>query len=157
MLHPASSPIHSDPRFPLYPPNAISSVSGDPDASQKPAPNRVYTCKLPPTPASAAGLLVIGAAVPVGIVNRVAKGRIVVVGQLRVVAQNVVVLGRVGRPEGRTAGGSIGTWVGPAGPACIELPGRWLVLICEEGLVPPINTDSSDKCLSPDGGNKGDG
>ena len=30
-------------------------------------------------------------------------------------------------------------WVGPAGPGCTELPGR-LVLICEEGLVPPINT-----------------
>lgn len=34
--------------------------------------------------------------------------------------------------------------VGPAGPGC-KLPGRWLVLICEEGLVPPINTNSSDK------------
>lgn len=30
-------------------------------------------------------------------------------------------------------------WVGPAGPCCTELPGR-LVLICEEGLVPPIST-----------------
>jgi hypothetical protein len=30
-------------------------------------------------------------------------------------------------------------WVGPAGACCTKLPGR-LVLICEEGLVPPINT-----------------
>ena len=34
--------------------------------------------------------------------------------------------------------------VGPAGPGC-KLPSGWLVLICEEGIVPPINTNSSDK------------
>lgn len=45
--------------------------------------------------------------------------------------------------------------VGPTCPGCIELPGRWLVLICEEGLVPPINTNSSDKRLRQSIGNKG--
>jgi hypothetical protein len=106
-------------------------------------------CSSTTTPLSSAPLLIFGAAVSVGIVNRVAKGRVVALCQIGFVAQNVVVLGRVRRPEGIcTPGGSIGTCIAPAGPAC-ERAG-WLVLICEEGLVPPINTDSSDKCLSPD-------
>jgi hypothetical protein len=44
--------------------------------------------------------------------------------------------------------------VGP-GPSCIELPSGWLVLICKEGLVPPINTNSSDKRFGQTIGNKG--
>jgi hypothetical protein len=44
--------------------------------------------------------------------------------------------------------------IGPAGPGCIELPSGWLVLICEEGLVPPINTNSSDKRVGQIVGNK---
>ena len=46
--------------------------------------------------------------------------------------------------------------VGPAGPACVELPGGWFLLICEEGLVPPINTNSSDKRFRQSIGYKGE-
>ncbi|KAF2186845.1 hypothetical protein K469DRAFT_474974, partial [Zopfia rhizophila CBS 207.26] len=77
--------------------------------------------------------LELGGAVPV--VNGVAERGIVLLCHLRVAAQNVVVLGILALVEGP---------VGPAGPACIEAAGRWFVLICEEGLVPPINTNSSD-------------
>jgi hypothetical protein len=79
-------------------------------------------------------------------VDGVAEGCAVVFCHFRVAAQNVVVLGILTLVEG-TSGGSIGTCIGPAGPAWSEPAGRWFVLICEEGLVPPINTNSSDKCL----------
>jgi hypothetical protein len=46
------------------------------------------------------------------------------------------------------------TCTGPAGPCGAELPSGWLVLICEEGLVPPINTNSSDKRFGQIIGNK---
>jgi len=72
-------------------------------------------------------------------VDAVAEGSSVAFAHFRVAAQNVVLLGILG--------GGICTCIGPAGPACIELAGSWFVLICEEGLVPPINTDSSGKCL----------
>jgi hypothetical protein len=63
----------------------------------------------------------------VSVVYRIAKGSSAVFGHFVVAAQYM--LFRI-------------CWaacVGPAGPSCTELPGR-LVLICEEGLVPPINT-----------------
>ena len=64
----------------------------------------------------------------VGVVHGVSKRRVVVVAHFRVGAQNRVL--------GILCCG-IGTCIGPCG---IVL-GRWLgVLICEEGLVPPINT-----------------
>jgi predicted small integral membrane protein len=77
-------------------------------------------------------------------VDWVAECRVVVSFHLGIAAQYVVVLGILALVEG-TPGGSIGSCIGAAGAACIEVPTRWLVLICEEGLVPPINTNSSDK------------
>ena len=71
--------------------------------------------------------LIVAGAVSVSVVHRVAKGRAVVVGHVVVAAQYMLL--RI----------CWAAWVGPAGPGCIELPGRF-VLICEEGLVPPINT-----------------
>lgn len=69
--------------------------------------------------------LVLGVAVSV--VYRVSKGSAAVFGHFAVAAQYM--LFRI----------CWAAWVGPAGPGWTELPGR-LVLICEEGLVPPINT-----------------
>jgi hypothetical protein len=45
-----------------------------------------------------------------------------------------------------SCGIGIGTCIGPTGPSKL-LPGRF-VLICEEGLVPPINTNSSDNVFA---------
>lgn len=59
--------------------------------------------------------------------HRVAKGRAVVLGHFGVAAQYM--LFRI----------CWAAWVGPAGTCWTELPGRF-VLICEEGLEPPINT-----------------
>lgn len=70
--------------------------------------------------------------VSVSVVDLVSK-RSAVLGHFRVATTQYMLLAR------------FAACVGPAGPGCIELPGRWLVLICEEGLVPPINTNSSDK------------
>jgi hypothetical protein len=47
-------------------------------------------------------------------------------------------------------------WVGPAGAGCPKLPGR-LVLVCEEGLVPPINTIVQINVFGQCYGNKRDG
>jgi hypothetical protein len=63
----------------------------------------------------------------VSVVHCVAKSGAAVLGHFVVAAQYMLF---------RTCWAA---WVGPAGPGCTELPGR-LVLICEEGLVPPINT-----------------
>ncbi|CBX95446.1 predicted protein [Plenodomus lingam JN3] len=71
--------------------------------------------------------LVVGRAVAV--VNRVSKRGAAIFGHFGIAAQYMLLV--------------LCAWVGPAGPGC-KLPGR-LVLICEEGLVPPINTNSSDK------------
>ena len=75
--------------------------------------------------------LVIGGTVAV--VDRVSKGRAAVFCHVRVRAAQYMLL---------VVGAA---WVGPAGTPGCKWPGRWLVLICEEGLVPPINTNSSDK------------
>jgi hypothetical protein len=68
--------------------------------------------------------LVIGAAIPV--VDAVTKGGGVVFAHVGIAAQNVLLAA--------FSASRIG-----AGPRRTELAGR-LVLICEEGLVPPINT-----------------
>lgn len=102
-------------------------------------------CLDPDLPVSARRLEIGGA---VAVVHGVAERCGVAFRHLGIAAQNIVVLGILARPEG-TPGGSIATCVGPAGPAWREPAGRWFVLICEEGLVPPINTDSSDKRLPP--------
>ena len=70
--------------------------------------------------------------------NGVTESCGVVVCHFRIAAQYVVVLGILALAEG-TPGGSICTCPGPTGPGSIEAAGRWFVLICEEGLVPPIN------------------
>ena len=74
--------------------------------------------------------------------DRVAEGSAAILVHFGVAAQNMLVFG---------AG-----CVGPAGPGCVELPGRWFLLICEEGLVPPINTNSSDKRFRQSIGYKGE-
>jgi hypothetical protein len=66
-------------------------------------------------------------AVAVAVVHCVSEGGAAVFGHFAVAAQYM--LFRI----------CWAAWVGPAGTCCTELPGR-LVLICEEGLVPPINT-----------------
>lgn len=77
--------------------------------------------------------------VSVPVVDRVAKGR-AVFGHFGVAAQYMLLI--------------LGTCTGPTGPCGTELPSGWFVLICEEGLVPPINTNSSDKRFGQIVGNK---
>ena len=89
--------------------------------------------------------LEIGGAVPV--VNSVPECCAVLVSCFHVAAQNVVVVGNLRLAVGRGGGGICTCAVCAAGPACVEAAG-WLVLICEEGLVPPINTNSSDIVLA---------
>ena len=74
--------------------------------------------------------------------DRVSESSVAVLGHFGVAAQNMLLV-------------FCAACVGPAGPGCIELPG-WLLLICEEGLVPPINTNSSDKRFRQSIGYKGD-
>jgi hypothetical protein len=62
----------------------------------------------------------------VAVVYRVSEGSAAVLGHFAVAAQYMLL--RI----------CWAAWVGPAGPSWTE-PGRF-VLICEEGLVPPINT-----------------
>jgi len=62
--------------------------------------------------------------VSVPVVDRVAKGR-AVFGHFGVAAQYMLLI--------------LGTCTGPTGPCGTELPSGWFVLICEEGLVPPIS------------------
>ena len=71
--------------------------------------------------------LVVGRAVSV--VNRISECCAAVFGHFGIAAQYMLLV--------------LCTCVGRGGPGC-KLPGRF-VLICEEGLVPPINTNSSDK------------
>ena len=85
--------------------------------------------------------LVVGGSIP--IVDRISKRSVAVFGQFGVATQYMLLV-------------LCAACVGPAGPGCIELPGRWLVLICEEGLVPPINTNSSDKRFRQSVGYKGE-
>ena len=75
-------------------------------------------------PATARLLLVVGAAISV--VDAVTESRGAILGHILVGAQNMLL--------GILSAGRAG-----AGPRRTELAGR-LVLICEEGLVPPINT-----------------
>ena len=75
----------------------------------------------------------------VAVVDRVTECRSAVFGHFGVAAQYMLLV--------------LCACVGPRGPGC-KLPGRWLLLICEEGLVPPINTNSSDKRFRQVGGNK---
>lgn len=82
----------------------------------------------------------------VAVVNRVSE-RCAVLVCFHVAAQNVVVVGILRLAVGRGGGGICTCAVCAAGPACVEAAG-WLVLICEEGLVPPINTNSSDIVLA---------
>jgi hypothetical protein len=70
-------------------------------------------------------LLVLAGAIAV--VDGVSKGGAAVFGHFAVAAQYMLFLI------------CWAAWVGPAGTCCSELAGR-LGLICEEGLVPPINT-----------------
>ena len=79
----------------------------------------------------------------VAVVNSVSERCAVLVSCFHVAAQNVVVVGILRLAVGRGGGGICTCAVCAAGPACVEATG-WLVLICEEGLVPPINTNSSD-------------
>jgi len=73
---------------------------------------------------SARLLLVVGVAISV--VDAVSEGGGAVFGHILIAAQNMLL--------GILSAGRVG-----AGPRRTELAGR-LVLICEEGLVPPINT-----------------
>jgi hypothetical protein len=80
----------------------------------------------------------------VSVVYRVSEGGAAVLGHFAVAAQYM--LFRI----------CWAAWVGPAAPGCPELPGR-LVLICEEGLVPPINTIVQINVFGQCYGNKRDG
>lgn len=120
----ASITLYNLTPTPLSTRHAIFSSSGGQDATQSPTAAADSIC-MPSDPLSAARHLELGGAV--GAVNGIAERRGVVVAHLRVAAQNRVL--------GILCCG-IGACIGPGG---IVL-GRLGVLICEEGLVPPINT-----------------
>lgn len=124
---PRTQIVQSDPSLLLI--RVVVAFSGDRDAVQWSDGNVDLICSSEAGLVPAARRLVLGGAVSV--VDGVAKGRVVVVAHLRVAGQNVLVLG--------TLWAGIATCSGPSG-IVLGCPSGF-VLICEEGLEPPINKE----------------
>lgn len=119
-----ANPIQSDPSPPSVFLRAVFSSSGGQDTAQSRAAAADSMCGESGHRAAARHLELGGA---VGVVHGVTKRRVVAVAHLRVAAQNRVL-------------GILCCGIGACiGPACIVLVCRLGVLICEEGLVPPIS------------------